>query len=100
MGWFTLILMILVITAVVSFVMAAVLRSTGLCMLASAVISEGLLVLYWATQAASSPYPEDVLLGVSIVVMIFTPAFILSAVGSTLLARRVYRKLQQKAQSG
>ena len=100
MGWLIYILTMTGVTAVVSFVMASLFRSTGLCILASAITAEALVVLYFLIQAVDSRHPEDVLLGVNITVMFFTPVFIISAVGFTLLARLAYRKLKWKHYGG
>jgi hypothetical protein len=86
------ILILVFVTAVVSFAAAALIRSNSLCIVASAVIAELLFILYALVQAADSPHAEDVLLGVNMTLMVGTPVFVLSALGSTFLARKVYRK--------
>jgi len=92
MGFLAYILLLAAFTGVVSFVMAALLRSNGLCMIASAAITESLIIFYMLKQAAHSPDVHDILLAANITLIVGTPIFIVSAVGFTLLARRVYRK--------
>jgi predicted MFS family arabinose efflux permease len=92
MGFLAFILFLIVFAAVVTFVAAAFIRSNTLCIVASALIAELVLVLYWLTKAADSPDAHDGLLAVNITVMFFTPVFFGAAAGSTFLARRCYRK--------
>jgi hypothetical protein len=95
MGFLAFILVLIAFTGVVSFVMAALLRSNALCMIVSAVIAEALVVLYGLVQAGHSSDVYDVLLAVNITLIIGTPVFIIAAIGFTLLARRLYRKHPQ-----
>lgn len=92
MGFITFILTIVIVTEVISFGAAALIRSNTLSIVASAVIAELLFVLYLLVLAAESPHAEDLLLGANITVLVGTPIFIGAAVGSTFLARRLYRK--------
>ncbi len=91
-SFITFILTLVVVTAVVTLVAASLIRSNSLCTSASAVIAELLFILYGLVQAADSLHPEDVLLGVNVILIVGTPVFILSALGFTFLARRLYRK--------
>ena len=95
MGFLVYILLLIGITAVVSFIIAAFIRSNLLSIIASAVTAESLVVLYGLHAAASSPDVHDVLLAVNITLMVCTPVFIGAAVGFTLLARRVYKRNSQ-----
>jgi len=95
MGFLTYILLLIGLTGVVSFVIAAFIRSNALCMIASAVTAELLVILYGLHAAAGSPDAHDVLLAVNITWMVCTPVFIGAAVGFTLLARRLYRRHTQ-----
>jgi hypothetical protein len=92
MGFFAYILLLIGITAVVSFVAAAFIRSTLLSIVASAAISELIVVLYGLHAAAHSSDVYDVLLAVNITWTVCTPVFIGAAVGFTFLARRLYKK--------
>jgi hypothetical protein len=96
-NFLTFILVIVFSTAVVTFVVAAFVRSNGLCVISSAVIAESLLILFLLVQTKDSSYPEDVLLGVNITLLEGTPVFVVSAIGFTFLARRVYRKEKKEA---
>jgi hypothetical protein len=97
-NFFAFILTLVIVTAVVSFIAAAFIRSSSLCVIASAVIAELLFVLFAVSSAADSPHPEDVLLFVNITLIIGTPVFIGSAVAFTFLARRLYRKAKNTSQ--
>jgi len=92
MDFITFILTVMFVTGVVSFALAALIRTSWLCIVASAVIAELLYMLYILAQVSSFPYPEDLLLGVNITLAIGTPVFVLSAVGFTFLARWIYQK--------
>lgn len=86
------ILVLVVVTAAVCFVVARFIRTNWLCIAASVIIAESLVTLYGLVQAVDSPHAEDVLLGVVVTAMFGTPVVIVSAWGSTFLARKVYRK--------
>jgi hypothetical protein len=86
------ILLLVGLNAVVSFAIAAILRSNVLCIIASAVITESLFVLYGSAQAANSPDVYDILLAVNITAMVSTPVIVGTSVGFVFLARRLYRR--------
>ena len=91
MGFFVYILLLTGLTGVVSFVVAAFIRSNLLAIIASAVTAESLVILYGLHAAAGSPDAPDVLLAVNITWMLCTPLFIGAAAAFTLLARRLYK---------
>ena len=80
-----------VLSAVVTFVMAKFVRTNWLCIVASAIIAESLMVLYGLSVAADSDYAGTALLGVSVTLIFGTPVFIGTTIGFTFLARRLYR---------
>jgi len=91
------ILILVLVTAAVCFVAARFIRTNWLCIVASAIIAELLVVFYGLVRAADSPHAEDVLLGVTVTVIFGTPVFVISSLAFTFLARRIYRKANENA---
>lgn len=82
-----LILVLVASSAAISFAMAALIRSNGLCIVASVIITELLLDLYIVISGADSRYPDMVRLAVNIVAIIGTPVIVVSTIGFVVLER-------------
>ena len=86
------ILILIVLSAIVSFGLAIFIRSNLLCIIASIMICELLTTLFGLLQAAQSHDGYDALLGVNITIIIDIPIFIGTVIVFTFLARRIYQK--------
>jgi hypothetical protein len=90
------IIVLLATTAVASFGAAAFIRPNILCIAASWVVAELLLVFYYVFGVALSHHtPEavhSVARGVGIEVAFGAPFFLVAVTGFTFLARWIYRK--------
>jgi hypothetical protein len=92
MGFCLFILVLAASSAIVSFAMAAIIRSNVLCVIASAITTEMLLDLFFVTKGMNPKYPDISLLAVTMTAMIGTPVIIVSSIFSVFLAKRLYRK--------
>jgi hypothetical protein len=90
MGFLGFILMLVILSAIVAFLLAAFIRSNALAIIASIIIAEAIALLVVLGVQSDSPYPETAMLGVSVTAFFGTPIIIVSAIGFTLLARRVF----------
>jgi hypothetical protein len=91
-GFIAFVVFLVGINTVISLCLAVFIRSTGLCIFASWVITELLIALPLAVGAMYSRHPEDLLLVVSAVMIYGTPILICSSVGTVFFARRLYRR--------
>jgi len=96
MAWLIYIVVMIGLTAVVSFLMALIIRANWLSSMVSALVAESLVILYGLHVAAQARYPDAALLGVNVTLIFFTPVFIGAAVGFTMLARYFYRGFSDK----
>ena len=92
MDFLVFMLMLVGLSAIVSFVTAVVIRSNALCIFASVAITELLAALYFVVRGADSPYPDMVLLAVTCTAIVGTPLLVGSSIGFVFLARRLYRR--------
>jgi hypothetical protein len=93
MGFLLFILGLVIVNALVSFALAGFVRAKGLCILASVIITELAAALVFASQGRNSAHPEDaILLPATCVVLIGTPVLVVSSVGFTFLAWRLYKR--------
>ena len=91
MGLLLFILLLVGLNAIVSFAIAAVVRSNVLCIISSVVATEGVIALYGLNSAAGSREVHDVLLAMNISLILSTPVIVGTSVGFVVLARRLYR---------
>jgi hypothetical protein len=93
MDFLLFIVFLVVVNGVVSFALAAFVRTKGLCIIASTIITELAAALVFAAEGRKSPYPEDsILLPASCIALVGTPVLLVSSVGFTFLASRVYKR--------
>jgi membrane-anchored protein YejM (alkaline phosphatase superfamily) len=84
------ILICLVVNCAVSFLLAALIRSTMLAIIASIIICEMLFLNYgWSAAADADVYVYDVLLAVNIIAMFGLPVLVGTSAGFVTLARRL-----------
>jgi hypothetical protein len=94
MGFLPDILLLVVITALISFLFAILIRSNPLSIILSAVAAQSLVVLYVLFAAFDSIGADNNVLRVIKVPLLFCAlVFFGSAIGFTFLARRIYAKV-------
>lgn len=104
MGLIGFIIILLFLNGIVSFGFASFLRSTGLAIVGSAIVTV-MLFLVWGINTAASSNAEDVhdiFLALNITIMFMIPAAIVTSAGFVLLTKREQRKngpVQMKPQS-
>jgi hypothetical protein len=92
MALIALMMILVALNGVVSFGITSFISSTILAVIASAVITEMLVAIYFLNQARHSPDAADVILGANIVAMLSTPLILATSWGFVFCWRRVRQK--------